>query len=181
MADTADAEIKPERTRRKRERATRASLKTRAVTPVSKSVKPPVEKPAPAARKAPTPLSSDKQAKRIRRNRMFIMLAIVIVGIGSSAMVGSADKGLIDVNAAITTRNEKIKESGSNEIIVPVQNTNPKPDGGLTGLGIGTPKATESGSDEVTSAATSTEDTATSTTESAESDEAETTEPSTDS
>jgi hypothetical protein len=58
---------------------------------------------------------------------------LVVIGIGSSAAVGFTDRGTIDVNQVITERNERVQSSGSGESIIPEQNVNQRPDGGLIG------------------------------------------------
>jgi hypothetical protein len=58
----------------------------------------------------------------------------LIIGVGASAGVGFTDKGGINVNEVIENRNERIRRGEIQDVIVPVQNTNPAPDGGLIQL-----------------------------------------------
>lgn len=149
MDNTSDGEVRSERAPRKRARATRETVKKRAVSDgravkavTKKVVEVPIEEKktiaAPPVRKAPTPLSAEQKSRRKKRRQAGVVVAILLLGVGSSAAVGFQDKGVIDVNQTINERNQKNQSSGNgNQDVIPVQNTNKAPNGGLKGLGIG--------------------------------------------
>lgn len=144
---TADGSSGAPRKRASRTRAIRKPTEKKVVAKIPKKEELPdniiEKKETPAiARKAPTPISAELKEKRAAKKRFIIASLIILVGVGGSAGIGYTDKGGIDVNQTIDARNEKIRQSGSNELILPVQNTSQEPDGGLIGRGIGTPKAT---------------------------------------
>lgn len=175
MADGTSEEVKPKRVPRKRtaaksaamvdgnsrisrkrttrSRATRNSKNEKSEAKVAVSAPLKIEKKVETKteRKAPTPLSAEKKAQRTAQIHTGITATIIFIGIITSAVIGYSDDGGIDVNAVIESRNEKIRESGSNETIIPVQNRNQEPDGGLIGLGVGTPKATSTPMETATS------------------------------
>lgn len=133
-----DGDSAAPRKRATRIRASRTSVKKEETPePVKKNEGPVVQvKPEEKVRKAPTPLSYEMKEKRAKKVRAIVAAAILIVGVGGSAVVGYTDKGGIDVNKTIEERNERTKQSGSGGEIIPVQNTNQEVDGGLIG---GTP------------------------------------------
>lgn len=92
-------------------------------------------------RKAPTPIAASKAAVKSTRRQVAVVAILISLGVGASAGVGFTDKGAIDVNQTIATRNEKITRGEEQGEIVSVQNTPQLPDGGLIGLGIGGPAA----------------------------------------
>ncbi|MCA9363106.1 hypothetical protein KC851_02195, partial [Candidatus Kaiserbacteria bacterium] len=96
--------------------------------PVSTSTK--VTNTTTETRKAPTSLASRKAAKKHQLKRQIIIVILLLIGIGSSAMVGLTDSGQIDVRKTIEARNERIKNNQALEIdtlvadtVIPVQNT----------------------------------------------------------
>lgn len=147
MDNTSEGEVKSKRVPRKRVRATRETVKKQAVVSTSEP-KVVLPKPAKTAetnstdssiRKSPTPFAAAKKFKRKGQRQVIIVGLILIIGIGSSAAIGSTDKGMINVNQAINERNQKTANpDGSQTVTVPVQNTSNKPNGGLKGLGVGT-------------------------------------------
>ncbi len=118
-----------------------------------------VDEDAPA-RKAPTPIATQKVPTRKSKKQRYVVIALLVLGIASSAAVGFTDKGSINVEATITERNEQSRAAGREGEIVPVNNTDPEPDGGLIGLMevSSTPVATPTASS-TESVATSTEPT----------------------
>lgn len=89
------------------------------------------------SRKAPTPLAQTRTKKQATRNQIIVVVILLILGIGGSAIVGFSDKGQIDVGKAIADRNAQAIGDNPNAILIPVQSTTQEPDGGLIGLGIG--------------------------------------------
>lgn len=114
-----------------------------------------------STRKAPTPIAEKKASSKNNRRQIFIVALLLVLGVGSSAAVGFSDKGSINVEETITYRNDQAKAAGDPiESMIPVQNTTQEVDGGLIGLGIGSPQtAPESNA---TTTASSTESVATS-------------------
>lgn len=117
-----------------------------------------------AARKAPTPISDNKIAKKAANRRKLVVLVLLILGIGASAMVGFTDQGQIDVVKTIEDRNSRIRNNSADardvitsNVEVPVQNTNKMPDGGLVGRGTGGLPPAVKAEDISSSTATSTE------------------------
>ena len=192
MADGASEEVKPKRVPGKRTAATSARKTARSSSTAPrkratrkratrKAVKEETVKPAPIKkvavetkkkseetvatpeRKAPTPITAEKRAQRRARIQAIITMSIILVGIAGSAVIGFTDDGSIDVNQVIEARNERILQSGSGETVVPVQNRNQEPDGGLRGLGVGSQPATTPEPAPTDEVATSTEQVATST------------------
>lgn len=139
-----DGDSAAPRKRAARQRASRTSVeKVETPKPVKKIEEPVVQtKTEEKVRKAPTPLSYEAKEKRAKKVRAIVASVILIIGAGSSAVVGYTDKGGIDVNKAIEERNERTKQSGSGGEIIPVQNTSQAVDGGLIGGTSGTPKET---------------------------------------
>lgn len=95
-------------------------------------------------RKAPTPIAGVKVAKSRSRKQQFIVMAVLLLGVGASAMVGILDDGQIDVYQTIEDRNERVRNNTASDkdtlnstIVVPVQDTSSKNSnaGGLVGLG----------------------------------------------
>ncbi len=85
-------------------------------------------------RKAPTPIATERATKKRSRKQMVVVTAMIIFGVGASAAVGFMDAGGIDVNQTIEKRNDKIRNGQLQDVIIPVQNNNPLPDGGLIHL-----------------------------------------------
>lgn len=165
-----------------RKRATRKKLDevevVERVIPVRKPKVKPVIAPI-EGRKAPTPFSLNKAIKKKKNQRFVITLAILLVGVGSSAVVGFTDNDTIDVQRTIEERNTRIRNNNANEndtiisnVELPVQDTNTsqKADGGLKGRGTGgTPPVVVPPPAEVsTSTASSTDETASSSEEAIE-------------
>jgi hypothetical protein len=92
------------------------------------------EEDTPTPRKAPTPLASEKSNSKKSKKQRYVVGILMFLGIASSAAVGFTDKGSINVEATITARNEQSRAAGREGEIVPVQNTDVQPDGGLIGL-----------------------------------------------
>ncbi len=99
-----------------------------------------------ARRKAPTSLGVAAKSRQENKKQLTVVVIVLLLGVGSSAMVGLSDAGQIDVRQTIEARNERIRNNQADErdlltsmVEVPVQNTNPdrKADGGLVGLGTG--------------------------------------------
>jgi hypothetical protein len=91
-------------------------------------------------RKAPTPLRA-RQYSTVRSFRLLgVVTSICLILIGSGIAIGSLDTGVIDVVAVVNDRNEKINRGEVRDAItgepvtmrVPVQNSDPRPNGGLT-------------------------------------------------
>jgi hypothetical protein len=101
-------------------------------TPRKRVVKEKEEVPVP--RKAPTPLATEKRNEKKSKKQRYVVAFLMFVGIASSAAVGLTDEGRINVEATITARNEQSRAAGRENEIVPVQNTEVAPDGGLVGL-----------------------------------------------
>jgi hypothetical protein len=122
-----------------------------------------VEIEAPAVvsnRKAPTPLAKTRTKKQTTRKQIAIIVVLLLLGIGGSALVGLTDKGQIDVGKAIADRNAQAIGDNPNAIMIPVQSTTQEPDGGLIGLGIGggeQTQATTTSTNTATSSASSSE------------------------
>jgi len=163
-------------TRAPRKRATRKTAVRREAPP--SEVKKPVERVQPkvesseqAARKAPTAIASSKAARKRKKKQNLVVAVMILAGIGASAAVGYTDKGQIDIQKTMEERNERIRnntlnetDNGTQNVIVPVQNTSKKPDGGLRGSGIvEPPKAPEP--EVASTTATSTDEMASSTDE----------------
>ena len=144
---SAEEETTP-RKRAPRKRTVRKSAPRKKAAP-RRSVSAPaprVETPEPVStgeRRAPTGLGTSRLVRRQKNKHKMVVAAIMIFGVGASAVVGYTDQGQIDVEAAAEARNERIRENRANEddvltstIEVPVQNQNKqKADGGLRGLG----------------------------------------------
>ena len=95
-------------------------------------------------RKAPTPLASTAAERRQKKKQIFVVVTLILLGIGTSAAVGFVDSGQIDINAVVEARNERLLAGNAtendtlvSEVAIPVQNTtnSGKADGGLRGLG----------------------------------------------
>lgn len=102
------------------------------------------ERRSELSRRAPTTINASKIAQKKRRNQSFVIGAIFLVGIVSSAIVGFVDKGQIDVENTIKARNERIRNNKAtaedtitSSVVVPVQDTSRRADGGLSGRGTG--------------------------------------------
>lgn len=106
-------------------------------------------------RKAPTSISAERATKKNGRRQLIVVAVLLVLGVGSSAAVGFTDKGGIDINQLIAERNRKIESGELHESIIPVQNTNQAPDGGLIPLG-------DAAAPQVSGAASTTDATATS-------------------
>lgn len=89
-------------------------------------------------RKAPTPIASEKLAKKSSRKHLIVVAFLLLLGIGSSAAVGLTDKGQINVVYMIDERNKKAAERGEQPIsaapeqlidggLIPADNQNPDP------------------------------------------------------
>ena len=114
-----------------------------------------VAAPAPEpVRKAPTPIAENKAATKTQRRQIIVVATLMIIGIGASAAIGYTDKGSINVEQTISTRNDQITSGEIQGEILSVQNTPQLPDGGLVGLGIGGP---ETNTPNASSTASSTE------------------------
>jgi hypothetical protein len=90
-----------------------------------------------------------------------VVVALLAIGVASSAAVGFTDKGQINVEAVITQRNEEARAAGNESFVIPVQNTPQVPDGGQ--IGLGDAPAAPAASSTPPTAATSTPATASST------------------
>jgi hypothetical protein len=111
----------------------------RAPRKVAAPVEPTVSSEVVPQRKAPTTIA--KAQVRSKRNlRVFIsVLTVCLIIIGSAVVVGTSDKGVIDVVAVVNERNEKInrgevRDAVTGETItqtVSVQNADTRPNGGL--------------------------------------------------
>ncbi|MEK7462564.1 MAG: hypothetical protein AAB618_03245 [Patescibacteria group bacterium] len=82
-----------------------------------------------SSRKAPTPLAGTKLEKKSSRKHLIVIGVLLVIGIGSSALVGLTDKGQIDVVTMIEERNKKAEERGEKVISTSVKDQ--LPDGGL--------------------------------------------------
>ncbi|MEY3784320.1 MAG: hypothetical protein RLZZ230_642 [Candidatus Parcubacteria bacterium] len=130
-----------------RKRAPRKTVASVADTVVAKAVSEQVDDDA--TRKAPTSFGAEQQATKIRRRQLMVVAVVLLTGIGASAAVGFSDKGLIDVQKTIESRNERIRTNTAtaldtivSSVEVPVQDTSAdskdkKIDGGLHGRGTG--------------------------------------------
>lgn len=148
MSPEGETEVvleKPKRAPRKRapkvvsdDASEKAPVKRAPRKRAPKKVDPPVEEVVEervSARKAPTPIAAERTVKKKSRRQWYVMLTMVLLGVGASAGVGITDKGAIDVGGVIAQKNEEARAAGRTESIIPVQNTPVLPDGGLTGLG----------------------------------------------
>ena len=80
-------------------------------------------------RKAPTVIKDEKKKARFFKTPVIVVGVLLVLGIGSSAVVGLTDKGQIDVVTMIEERNKKAEERG--EKIVSSTMVDQLPDGGL--------------------------------------------------
>jgi hypothetical protein len=86
-------------------------------------------------RKAPTKFSAEEASKRSKRNQMIVIGVLLLLGVGSSAVVGFTDEGQINVTQTIKDRNERMAnlvDVDDSVVIAPTPSR--LPDGGLTGL-----------------------------------------------
>jgi hypothetical protein len=81
------------------------------------------------SRRAPTTIKEENQKKHNSRKHLIVVGVLLVIGIGSSAVVGLTDKGQIDVVTVIEERNKKAEERG--EKIVSSSDKDQLPDGGL--------------------------------------------------
>lgn len=109
--------------------------------PRSRRVAPPAAEPL---RKAPTPIAEKKAATKTQRRQIIVVAAMMIIGVGASAVIGYTDKGSINVEQTISNRNDQITNGEIQGEILSVQNTPQLPDGGLIGLGLDGPETTSS-------------------------------------
>ena len=107
-------------------------------------------------RKAPTPIAAQRATKKSAKRQTFVVILLMLLGIGSSAAVGFTDIGKIDVNKIIEDRNKKVESGELQGEIVPVQNTNQEPDGGLIQLSVEERNAANAARDAQATAAAST-------------------------
>ena len=148
MESSSDGSSTPKRAPRQRAsrssvRATRSNTERRVTPKLVEKVERVV---TPPERKAPTPIASGKELKKKRRKQLLTAFVVLVIGIGTSAAVGSVDKGQIDVQRTIQERNERIRTNTTDErdvntqwVEVPVQNTDGNPKGGLVGAGKSAP------------------------------------------
>lgn len=206
MSDgTSEANNKPKRAPRKRASATSANRKAAASSSVSRKRaarkratrtrtakkedtapkqkieqdSAPIEQVSESAapkRKAPTTIAADQSMQRAVRIRAIVVAVLIVVGVGSSAIVGYTDQGTIDVNQVINERNDVIRSSGSEEALIPQQNVNPLPDGGLMSSGEPAPSSNPA-PDTPSPAAVSSTDNSTATTSAATDEDAATSSP----
>jgi hypothetical protein len=133
MPDNAEEfEVLEKPKRAPRKRASSSVSRTTTDKPkrtrrVTKKVEEEKEEKQPA-RRAPTPIASEKREKRFVRKHTIVVAVLVFLGIGSSAIVGLTDKGQIDVVTIIDERNKKAAERG--ETLVSAEEEL-LPDGGL--------------------------------------------------
>jgi hypothetical protein len=111
------------------------------------------------ARKAPTPIAAKRAVHKSTKRQTFVVVLLMILGVGSSAAVGFFDKGRIDINSIIQERNRKIESGEVQGTVVPIQNTNTEPYGGLIPVN----GATETAPPVATSTASTSDATASST------------------
>lgn len=103
--------------------------------------------PAPAtAHEAMTTASAQGAARPRRSGRLqvVVVLGVLIIGVGASAVIGLSDKGKIDVAARIQEQSQLLANQtggeGGQSQTIPVQNTPVNvPNGGLTPAGAATP------------------------------------------
>jgi hypothetical protein len=113
-----------ESTAEKRKKAAEKEMKEVKVAPV---------------RKAPTPLSEKKVAIKTLRRQTIVIALLMSAGVGASAVIGTTDRGQIDVSQVITERNDRITRGEEQGEIVSPQANPTLPDGGLVGLGVNGP------------------------------------------
>lgn len=80
-------------------------------------------------RRAPTALKEVSQKRSNSKKHLIVVGVLLVIGIGSSAIVGLTDKGQIDVVTMIEERNRKAEERG--EKVVSTSIKDQLPDGGL--------------------------------------------------
>ena len=127
-ADEFEVLEKPKRAPRKRVAKPvddKAEPKPKRTRKVTKKV--PEETPQ---RKAPTVLKEQSASPYVSRTPMIVVGVLILVGVGSSAVVGLTDKGQIDVVTMIEERNRKAEERGEKVVSSSVKDQ--LPDGGLT-------------------------------------------------
>ncbi len=112
-------------------------------------------------------------SSRPRRSRFFHLVVVVgalIIGIGTSAVIGLSDRGKIDVAARIQAQSQLVANQNGGENVasqtIPVQNTPVNvPNGGLVPAGAATPAPPPVTPESATTTTTSSEDAAGSSTE----------------
>jgi hypothetical protein len=79
-------------------------------------------------RKAPTPLAAEKSERRFTRKHTIVIVFFILLGVGSSALLGLTDPGHIDVTSLIDERNKIAAERGEQLVSTTEEQL---PDGGL--------------------------------------------------
>jgi hypothetical protein len=105
----------------KRKRSVKKVPESTSVKKVPDTVEP--------VRRAPTVLNKEEQKKSTYKKNLIIVGVLIVIGVGSSAIVGLTDKGQIDVVTIIEERNKKAVERG--EKLVSSSDKDQLPDGGL--------------------------------------------------
>jgi hypothetical protein len=116
-------------TRAPRKRTSKARVEAETMAPTTPP--PRVANERMVKRKAPTPIAETRATKKNFNRQIVVVVLLLIVGIGASAGVGITDKGGIDINQKIEDRNNKIRAGEIQDDIIPIQNTNTEPNGGL--------------------------------------------------
>lgn len=125
-----------------RKRTVRKTTSTRKTT--TKRATPRARSPVGAVRKAPTPLKASKEHAQQRLRQHLAVAGICVFIFGVSVAIGMSDPGVIDTNAIIAERNERIAQGKEVDAdikgevttkTIPVQNTDVRPNGGGVGMG----------------------------------------------
>lgn len=125
-----------------RKRTVRKTTSSRQTT--VKRAAPRARSPVGVVRKAPTPLQASKRHAQQRLRQHLVVAVICSFVFGISIVVGISDPGVIDTNAIIIERNERIAQgeavdaSIDGEVttkVIPVQNQDIRLNGGGVGMG----------------------------------------------
>lgn len=113
--------------------------RTRRTVPKSLSAEDVLEQSFEAvARRAPTPLQAEKQHATRSGRLLWVTGLLTLAGCGAAVAIGLSDAGQIDVVAIVNDHNEQVQRGELRDangapvtIVVPVQTTDIRPNGGL--------------------------------------------------